>query len=156
MQDLIVSQPGLVEVRQSKILVPEHEAAEHVVLLILAEDAAGDGGIHIANSRCVSTGGQTNVQLGICARCAGQKLLPLSIVEACIHAAIVAQNAALLVVVELDPEAVELHVLKEIHHLVAVVEGALRGTCDDIVAARHFNQTSQSLNHALVSKVTSC
>lgn len=74
------------------------------------------------------------MQLGVCARCVGQKLLPLRIVEACIQAAICVQNVALWVVVELDPEAVELNVLKEIPHLVDVAERALRSTCDDIVA----------------------
>lgn len=75
------------------------------------------------------------MDLGVAAGGIGQEGLPGGIVEARVQAAVDVDQVALRVVVELDPEAVELHVLQEIHHVLTAVEGTLRGGSDDVGAS---------------------
>lgn len=120
---------------------------------MLAEDSAGNGGLDKAGTRSDGTARKTDVDLGLVAWCSGQEGLPVCVVEAVVQSTIDVDQVALWVVVELDPEAVELYGLQKVHHVLVVVKGALGSSSDDIGPPGVVDQVSQLGDHPGVSLV---
>lgn len=157
MQDLIVSR--LLNIVSSKCLIPEHQAIKHGVLraLATAQNGAGNRAVDVTpvcRAKCAAW--QADVKFRVSTGCVGQEPLPLRVVEAWIGVAVTVENVTLRVVVELDPQAVEPDVLKEIHHFISVVEGALGSPSDDIVPPGRLDVAPKSFDHPSVAFIASC
>lgn len=74
------------------------------------------------------------MELGVLAGRGRQVCFPFGVVEALVPIAVGVEDLALRVVVELDPEAVELDGLEEVVHFLVFAERALGGCGDDVVA----------------------
>lgn len=73
----------------------------------------------------------------------GQESFPCGIVETSVQVSAGVENFASGIVVELDPQTVELNRFeKGEHELVFFAEGTLRSTSDDIVSSRLLNEGS--------------
>lgn len=68
---------------------------------------------------------------------------------------LIVENGTGRVVIELDPETVELGVVDQGHHGL-IDEGTLRSTSDDIGSAGVLDQGSQRLDHGFVAFKASC
>lgn len=121
---------------------------------MLAEDTAGNGGVRIAGTCSSSASGETYVDLGVAAGRVGQEGLPGGVVEARVQGTVEVDQIALWVVVELNPESVELHGLKEVHHVLVVVEGTLGRGSDDIGSSGGGDQLPQGRDHPCVAFIT--
>lgn len=117
---------------------------------------ARNTGVDIARARRIDAARKTDVELGAAARRIGQPLLPLSIVEAGVPGAVVVEDVAHGVVIELDPEAIELDVLEQPEHFVVGGKWALRGAGDDVVASRSINVGAEFCDHGSVAFVAAC
>lgn len=137
-------------------LVPNHDTAEHRIVPVLAEISTGNRGIDVTASGSICAARKTDMKLGIPAWGAGKVFFPSSVVEARVWCAISLQETALRVVVELNPQPVELDVLKKVCHGLPLIERALRSGSDDIVSSRHSNQSSQGIDHGRITFITGC
>lgn len=156
MQGLVVGQPILTDICSSQCLVPEHETTKHVILLAFTKDTTGGGDIYVTSRRSTFATRKTDVELGVGTGSIGQERLPLRVVEAGVAGAVSVEDLASvrLVVVELDPQTVELDVVEEIPHLIDFAERALGSASDDIGPTAYFDKGSQSVDHSLVALVT--
>lgn len=117
-------------------MVPYHDTSEHRGIGELAEDTAGDGGICVAGDGSDIASREADMDLSVAAGGVGQECLPGGVVEARVDGAVDVDQVTLQVVVELNPEAVELYVLQKVHHVLAAVEGTLGRGGDNIGASR--------------------
>lgn len=120
---------------------------------MLAEDGASNGGVDIAGISSGRTAGESDVDHGLVAWCSGQEALPSGIVETRIQSTIRVDEVALWVVIELDPESIELYGLQKGHHVLAGIEGALGSSSDDVGPSRIGDQLSQRCDHPGVAFV---